>query len=371
MQTHNLDSERITFKNKYEQFKRKYERYFPATFFVGGFLFDIFTLQRIDDHITIIQQAIYLFVVALILFYSSLEQVGHLHIEGKIKKIWHYHSEIMHFLFGTLLSQFVFFYFLSSSFFTSFIFLIFLFGLMVFNELPQFRSQGPSLKFALFSLLLISYFACMIPMVVGFIGIIPLLISIFMCWGIMWLITYLFIRKGVPKNNTIKGVFAPAIAIGAVFLTLYIFKFLPPIPLSVQYIGIYQKIEKSSDQYILSYERDWWRFWQKGAQTFYAQPGDKVYCFVRIFSPVGIKDKVAFLWYKKNKKNNWELQDTIENNIVGGREHGFRGYAIKSNYEPGNWKVQVETLDGREIGRIYFSIYSVDAGPREFKVDKY
>ena len=47
-----------------------------------------------------------------------------------------------------------------------------------------------------------------------------------------------------------------------------------------------------------------------------------------------------------------------------GAQQGFRGYGFKSNYQPGDWKVEVETTDGREIGRIYFVVENVPEGPR-------
>jgi len=67
-------------------------------------------------------------------------------------------------------------------------------------------------------------------------------------------------------------------------------------------------------------------------------------------------------WYRYEggpKGRGWVLQDTIPIKIVGGREEGFRGYGVKTNYQPGKWKVEVETTDRREIGRIYFSVESV------------
>jgi Protein of unknown function (DUF2914) len=77
-----------------------------------------------------------------------------------------------------------------------------------------------------------------------------------------------------------------------------------------------------------------------------------------VFSPSRFSDQVLLRWYRHESKG-WALQDTIPIKIVGGREEGFRGYGVKTNYQTGAWKVQVETTDGREIGRIYFSIESI------------
>jgi hypothetical protein len=74
-------------------------------------------------------------------------------------------------------------------------------------------------------------------------------------------------------------------------------------------------------------------------------------------------------WYWKPEGRGWALQDTIPINIVGGREQGFRGYGVKANYQPGPWKVQVETTDGREIGRVYFDLETAPEEPRFITTD--
>jgi hypothetical protein len=91
-----------------------------------------------------------------------------------------------------------------------------------------------------------------------------------------------------------------------------------------------------------------------------------VYVFFRIFSPSRFADRVQVRWYWRagGGIGGWALQDAIPIDILGGREQGFRGYGFKSNYQPGSWKVQVETTDGREIGRIYFDLELAAQSPR-------
>jgi hypothetical protein len=40
---------------------------------------------------------------------------------------------------------------------------------------------------------------------------------------------------------------------------------------------------------------------------------------------------------------------------------------VKASYQSGDWKVQIETNDGREIGRIYFELESAPPAPRSFE----
>ena len=46
--------------------------------------------------------------------------------------------------------------------------------------------------------------------------------------------------------------------------------------------------------------------------------------------------------------------------IRGGREDGYRLYSMKYNVFAGDWRVNVETLDGRVIGRVNFKIVDSD-----------
>jgi hypothetical protein len=83
-----------------------------------------------------------------------------------------------------------------------------------------------------------------------------------------------------------------------------------------------------------------------------------------VFSPARFADQVQIRWYWKDPARGWTLHDSIPIRILGGREQGFRGYGVKSNYQPGEWKVQVETTDGREIGRVYFDLSLAPEAPR-------
>lgn len=48
--------------------------------------------------------------------------------------------------------------------------------------------------------------------------------------------------------------------------------------------------------------------------------------------------------------------DRIPLKISGGREGGYRAYSFKQRIDPGDWRVDVESQDGRIIGRVSVTI---------------
>src|SRR5690606_16194219 len=101
------------FKTKAYELHSKYEKYYPAGFFVGGFIFDVITLDRIDSLFAIIQQALYIVAIGFLLVYQTLEKMALFTPPPALTKIWKYHNEALHFIFGSLLSSYFLFYFVS------------------------------------------------------------------------------------------------------------------------------------------------------------------------------------------------------------------------------------------------------------------
>lgn len=362
-------------RQKFSDFHSRYEKYYNAWFFVGGFVFDVVTLDRVDNIYLIIQQAIYILFIGILLHFQTLQKTGHWKPEEmtswfgrQFQKIWHYENEALHFILGSLLSSYSLFFFVSSSLSTSFIFLAIMFGLLVANELPHIQRQGPWMKYILYSLCIFSFFSLIVPLVLGFVGLTTLIIALALGLMVGTFIVRQYIKSGIIEFDVRKNVMYPFGGVASLLLVLYVLKLLPPLPISIQYIGVYHNIEKREGQYVLQYDRPWYKFWQYGDQSFEAMPGDKPYVFVRIFSPSNFDDTVYFHWMKKGAAG-WESRDRIPIKIVGGRDQGFRGYSVKNNFDDGTWRVQVETDDGREIGRINFGIESVPEGPREFAAD--
>ena len=57
--------------------------------------------------------------------------------------------------------------------------------------------------------------------------------------------------------------------------------------------------------------------------------------------------RINIRWVYDHPKMGWTSSDVIPLTVTGGREQGFRGSAYKSNWRVGDWRVEVETEDGR------------------------
>lgn len=342
---------------KGKEIYQKHEKLAPIYFFILGFCFDILTLGNIDDFIELFQQSTYLVISATILVLSLLEYKPK---SEKGIKIWSYHEEALSFFMGGLLSVYTLLYFKASSIFTSFIFLIILCILLLANESKRARSFSKLIPLSLFSLCLTSFYVCLIPTLFGTEGPLPFLTSILASY-----LTFAIIYKILKSKKRQGRTFWAFSLVQAVFIALYFTGLIPPVPLMVNTMGIYHEVKKEDGKFALSMTRPNWKFWQKGDQEFFARPGDKIYFYTRIYSPGNFSSKINIRWLHFENKS-WLTWDAIPLPISGGREEGFRAHTYKSNYSPGEWRVQVETSDGREVGRLYFTVIAdTSEEPRE------
>ena len=320
-------AEKLSYKDKALETYKKYEHYRDPGIFVAGFIFDLFTVSRIDDLISILQQAAYLIIITVMIGLEIYDQHSPFNWRPKFIKAWSYRNFIMHFFFGSLLSAYTIFYFKSASLITSFAFLAVLASVLVVNELSRVQSSGPLIRMGLLSLCLVSYFGYLVPIIFGHTGIIPFILAQVLTIGFHSALFY-FLKNKLGNHVTsfkplAKTVFAPCAAVQIVFLGLYMTSLIPPVPLSAQYMGIYHSVQKDNDLYDLGYTRSKYKFWQNGDQTFSARPGDKIVLFTRLFSPARFKEDINIRWQYKNARGDWETHDVIPLKISGGRDEGF------------------------------------------------
>lgn len=368
-----------------QAFRQRHATAESAIFFAAGFLFDILTLSRIDDVATLVQQGLYLVLLGALMIMDERYRAGLAAPPRWLAQAWRFSQDAIHFLFGSLLSSFTLFYLKSTSGFSSFLFMSILGALLVANELPRVRERGPVVRFALLSLCLTSYGALLLPVVLGFISKwMFVTVVVLSCAVIGWCVRALSRWTG-DAPSVHRRVAGPALGMQAMLVVAYFAGAIPPVPLSVQFIGIYHEVIPPGAQaateggdppagrtYELRHQRPWWKVWHNGDQDFAARPGDIVYCFARVFAPRGFRDAIYVRWWWQGRDGRWLDQGRAQLRILGGRGDGFRTFATKKNYQPGRWRVEIETDDGREIGIIHFDLIAdLSSGARTFFVDRH
>ncbi len=339
---------------KLKDFYQQWEHLAGALFFLFGFILDIFTLGRIDETINIIMLLGYLS-FSLFFFLWEINIISLNPEKQWVQKLETYRSEVFHFCQGALLSAFTLFYFKSASLSTSLIFLFIIFTLLLINELPFLQKVGPLFKGVLLQVSLFSFVLVYLPLLFGEVGIL-IFIAVVILYGLLLSGGYFFFKKkGLEEEANQKLWLRPGFFVILFMLAFRSFGLMPPVPLSLEMAGIYHKVEKRYPLYDLYHQKEWWRFWNNSDEYFRAAPGDKIYFFTRVFAPGGFKDQVYLNWQKKID-GDWKTSDRIPFKINGGRDQGFRGYAYKSNYTEGDWRVLVETKGGLEIGRLNFEV---------------
>ena len=316
-------------------------------------------VRRIDDASTLIQQGTYLAVAGLLLF--GLNTWNHRQLEPPryLRWLWRWSQPALHFMLGTLLNAYVLFYFKSASGLSALLFLGTISLLLLINELPQFRRFGPVVLFGLYSFCLTSYFAYLYPVLFGRLRPWMFLLAVGTSLLPLFLLAWGHHRLTRDARRVLREALAPALGVQTVLVLLFLGHFVPPVPLSLRGIGIYHGVSKNprDSTYTLTHHRPpWWRFWTTDEQDFLARPGDRIYCFVHIFAPRNFHDEVRLRWAHRGNGCAWASSDAVPIYISGGRNEGYAGYSYKQNWGPGDWRVTVETYDGREIGRRDFTV---------------
>lgn len=347
-------------------FYERHELKFAVGFFLGGFVFDVLTLSAIDDPWSILQQVAYLALLGGILFLDFLHHAEALTPpSGRLLgRLWDYRGLALHFLLGGLLSVYSLFFLKSASAFSSLVFVGVLLALLIWNESEAGQKSAVDVKVALYFVCVFCFFSLLAPILLGFVGWTPFLVSLLATLLCLWGAFHLA-RKRLGRELVLRRLVLPGGGAALVFVISFLFGWIPPVPLSVEKAGIYHKIEKEGDKYLLHHERPWWRFWHSGDQHFRAAPGDKIFFFASVFSPARFEDSVIVEWQYKDPRQGWQVSDRIPMRITGGREGGYRGFTTKQNFTEGAWTASVQTTDGRELTRISFDVEKLSEPPLE------
>jgi hypothetical protein len=361
----------IDWKNRLLEFYRRYDIRLNIAFFLGGFLFDVVTLSTVDNPFSIAQQVIYLGAIGWFLYKDLLFDEKRWEPPRWLNKIWTFRVLLVHFMLGSLISVYSLFFLKSASLASSLVFILLILVILVANELPIVQSAGLGLKVALYALCLFSFFSMVWPTFLGFVGRVPFALSL-VSTGLVLCLLARWVHTRIPDPKTVsRRILLPSAVLGILTFVFYFLGWIPPVPLAMVHMGIYHRVEKQGDRYWLYHERPAWAVWRKGDQDFEARPGEAIYFFATVYSPARFSDRLTLHWFFHDVGRGWVSSDRIPLTITGKRKEGFRGYSFKKNYFPGDWRVKVETTDGREIGRVRFSVRAslLPPDPTRFKAD--
>jgi hypothetical protein len=263
------------------------------------------------------------------------------------------------------------FFLMSASLFSSMLFVVLLFGAVILNEIASIRHHGLDVKVALYVLSLFCFWSLLVPILLGHVSRVTFILSFLATLAVLAFF-YARLRRRLRHGTIIRRLLSPGLAVSGLFLGLYLAGLIPPVPIAAKTLGVYHNVEHVGDHFIVSFEPSLWRFWRTDDETFGAEPGDTLYVFFAIYSPTNFDDTVFVRWSLNEPRKGWQDSDRIPIHITGGRREGFRGFATKQKYSDGNWRVMVETRDGREISRLNFTVTRREPNPnRVFKQRTY
>jgi hypothetical protein len=236
----------------------------------------------------------------------------------------------------------------------------------IFIGQEYFREYASRLVFGalLFFFSVYSYAILLVPVVLARIGPVSFLISGVLAAAAFFIYMRVLAFIGHDRYRMArKQVAIGTLAITALINAFYFVKIFPPLPLVLSDAGIYHAIERSGRDYQVEAEDEppRWRALFGTFPVLHVQPGEKLYLYSAVFAPSNLRTSIVHEWQWRDPAGAWITEQRIAVRIFGGREDGYRFYTNRT-VRPGQWRVNITTLDGRAIGRVRFSVQAA-SGP--------
>lgn len=342
----------------------------PPLCFLSGVTYDLVTLTRIDRLIDNLILLIYLLLLGVLIVLtgrlgvdpaSEDEQLsGVSPVVQWLLRMRPYYPMAIQFLLGSLFSAYAIFYSRSATLTGTAVFFVLLVALLVVNEFLRDRLSSLRLLVSLYTVVCFAFFTFFLPVMTGYMNAGVFLLGAVLSAGVTFRVVQL-IYQGNPARSRRDaiGVTAPAFALIGLLVGFYFLNWIPPVPLSLKYGGIYHEVKKAGDRFELSFDKRWYEVWKRSDDTF---PADEpIYCFTAVFAPVDLNATVFHHWYYRSTSSRpFTHADRIPLKISGGRAGGYRAYSFKQRLDPGDWRVDVETEDGRVIGGVAVTVEAQD-----------
>lgn len=340
--------------------------FMPAVFFLSGVIYDTVTLTRIDQLLDNLVLLLYLAVLGALIVITgrlgieSVPNREHLAAYSPFIR-WvlesrPYYPMASQFLLGSLFSAYTIFYSRSATFSGTAVFFALLIMLLVANEFLRDRLSNLRLLISLYAVVCFAFFTFFLPVITGYMNAVIFVVGAMLSVGVILRVVQLIYRNNTDRSREEGiGVTVPAAALIGILVGFYFLNWIPPVPLSLKFGGIYHDVKRAGDQFELAFEKSWYEFWKRSDTTF--PSNTPIYCFTAVFAPVDLNTMIYHHWYYRPSENRpFTHADKIPLKISGGREGGYRAYSFKQRLDPGDWRVDVEAGDGRILGRVSVTV---------------
>ena len=354
---------------------RRYERHIAAAAMVLGFAVDNYSFGRVDHPGPHIVFLAYLLIAAASIAIAHALQARADRAAAKAPdtetfpeaapapgrlRVWL--PAATQFALGGLWSGFLVFYWRSAALAASWPFLLLLVAFLVGNEV--FRRYHARLVFAslLLFFALYSYAVFVVPVFTRTLGLGMFLGSGALAIGAFLLFLRLLSGLGRARYRQSRlKLIGGALLITAAMNAFYFTGVLPPLPLALADVGIYQTIRHTGAVYEAQGEGQPLAARLGLARAVvHVAPAQKLVLYSAVFAPIKMTTRITDRWqWWDGRAKSWRTQSVVSFAISGGREHGYRGYSVKSNPRAGDWRVDIDAEDGRLIGRLAFTVATV------------
>lgn len=339
-----------------------YEKYVSPFSLLFGFVVDVVAVKALDlfqySFVLLFHLALSACAI-LLLHYVSTKKFEHALFLRAVPLI----PVIIQFSFGGLFSGFVLLYSRSAGLALNWIFIVLLTVLLLGNE--RFRKVYVTfpVQVTIWYVALFSFAIVYAPIILKMLG-----TRTFLAGGAASLIVVglyvAFSRFAIPevvKENHVKLV-RNILATSVVINALYFVNAIPPLPLALKDVGVFHSVVRQGSEYYITSELvPWQKFYWRYSKIFHLAPGEIVYVYTAVFAPSGISTTLIHEWqHYDDLSDQWVTEENIGFAMNGGRDGGYRGYTLKRDVEPGEWRVNVRTTYGRLIGRVAFNVTKVE-----------
>lgn len=240
--------------------------FMPAVFFLSGVTYDTATLTRIDR----LQDNLVL-MLYLALLGTLIVLTGRLGIEPPpdreqlaslppfirwVLESRPYYPMASQFLLGGLFSAYTIFYSRSTSFTGTAVFFSLLIALLVTNEFLRDRLSNLRLLVGLYGVVTFAFFTFFLPVMTGYMNAVVFLVGAGVSVAVTLRVVQLIYRNNPERSRQeVIRVTVPTVACIVLLAGFYFMNWIPPVPLSLKFGGMYHEIKRTGDQFELSFDR--------------------------------------------------------------------------------------------------------------------